>query len=336
MSSTTGPPVPEPAVVAPTVVAPTVVAPTVVALGGGHGLAASLRALRTLTGDLTAVVTVADDGGSSGRLRRDLDVLPPGDLRMALAALAGDDEWAGTWSRLFQHRYDAGPLAGHAVGNLVMVGLAAVLGSELAALDYCGRLLGVRGRVLPMTTERIEIVAQVTGLATADAIMEVRGQHEVATTTGRVRSVELVPRSPAACTEAVAAVLAAQFVVLGPGSLFTSVLPHLLVPELRDAIVKTPAEVILSLNLSPQTGETFGFSPQAHLEALRGHVPDLRLDHVIADTSVLDRDGLMTTTAELGGLVRFTEVASRTDPARHDPVLLAAAYRDIIGPTEHP
>lgn len=304
--------------------------PRVVALGGGHGLAASLQALRALTSDLTAVVTVADDGGSSGRLRRDLDALPPGDLRMALAALAGDDEWAQSWARLFQYRYDAGPLGGHAVGNLVLVGLASVLGSELDALDHCARLLGVRGRVLPMTTDRIEIVAQVAGIGAPGEIVEVRGQHEVATTPGRVCSVELVPEAPAACPEAVAAVHGAEFVVLGPGSLFTSVLPHLLVPELRDAIVKTPAAVILSLNLSPQTGETSGFSPQAHLEALRAHVPDLRIDHVIADTSVLDRDGLMTTAAELGGAVRFTEVASRTDHARHDPVLLAAAYRQLI------
>jgi uncharacterized cofD-like protein len=308
--------------------------PRVVALGGGHGLAASLTALRTLTGELTAIVTVADDGGSSGRLRQDHDALPPGDLRMALAALAGDDEWSATWARLFQHRYDAGALSGHAVGNLVMVGLASLLGSELAALDFCGRLLGVRGRVLPMTMERVQIIAQVAGLDGPDRLTEVRGQHEVASTAGRVRAVALLPAAPPACVEAVAAVAAADYVVLGPGSLFTSVLPHLLVPELRDAIVKTPATVILSLNLSPQTGETAGFSPEAHLDALRAHVPDLRLDHVIADTSVLDRDGLMATAAELGGTVRFTEVASRTHPARHDPVLLAAAYRQLILPPE--
>ncbi|MEP7054941.1 MAG: uridine diphosphate-N-acetylglucosamine-binding protein YvcK [Actinomycetota bacterium] len=302
----------------------------VVALGGGHGLAASLRALRTLTDQLTAIVTVADDGGSSGRLRDDLDALPPGDLRMALAALAGDDEWASTWAQLFQHRYDAGAVGGHAVGNLVIVGLASLLGSDVAALDLCGRLLGVRGRVLPMTTERVQIVAQVADLEGPGIRTEVRGQHEVATTVGRVCSIELQPIAPVACAEAVAAVAAADFVVLGPGSLFTSVLPHLLVPELRDAIVKTPASVILSLNLSPQTGETEGFSPQAHLDALRAHVPELRLDHVIADTSVLDRGGLMATTAELGGTVTFIEVASRAHPARHDPVLLAAAYRQFL------
>jgi uncharacterized cofD-like protein len=304
--------------------------PRVVALGGGHGLAASLRALRTLTDELTAVVTVADDGGSSGRLRDDLDALPPGDLRMALAALAGDDEWASTWANLFQYRYDAGAVSGHAVGNLVLVGLASLLGSEVAALDLCGRLLGVRGRVLPLTTQRIHVVAQVAGLEGPGSITEVRGQHEVATTPGRVCAVELQPAAPQACADAVAAVAAAEYVVLGPGSLFTSVLPHLLVPELRDAIVKTSASVILSLNLSPQTGETAGFSPEAHLDALRSHVPDLRIDHVIADTSVLDRDGLMATAAELGGTVRFIEVASRSHPARHDPVLLAAAYRQLI------
>jgi uncharacterized cofD-like protein len=306
--------------------------PRVAALGGGHGLAASLRALREITEELTAIVTVADNGGSSGRLRIELDALPPGDLRMALTALAADSDWARTWAQVFQHRFGKGDLRGHAAGNLLMAALAEVTGSDVAGLALCGQLLGVRGRVLPMTTDRIDIVAHVAGLDLVDpeAVTLVRGQHEVATTPGRVCAVELVPAEPTACSDAVAAVLAADHVVLGPGSLFTSVLPHLLVPDLRRAIAKTPAQVVLCLNLVAQRGETSGFSPEAHLDALRAHVPDLRVDHVVADASVLDRDGLMATARELGATVHFAGVAADGQPGRHDPQLLAAAYRSVM------
>jgi uncharacterized cofD-like protein len=305
--------------------------PRVVALGGGHGLAASLGALRRVTDNLTAIVTVADDGWSSGRLRADLDALPPGDLRMALSALAAADDECRTWSDLFQHRFAAGPLSGHAVGNLVLVGLSSVLGSEIGALDLCARLLGIKGRVLPMTLERIEIVAQVTGLLSdLDAPSEVRGQHEVTTTKGTVRSVDLEPAHPSACPEAITAVSVCDYVVLGPGSLFTSVFPHLLVPQLRDAIMESSAEVIFCLNLTAQTGETTGFSPEAHLDALSEHFPDLRIDHVLADTSVLDRDGLMATATKLGARVLFAPVASEANAAKHDPLALASAYGSLM------
>src|SRR4051794_37723691 len=153
--------------------------PRVAAFGGGHGLSASLEALRGLSGDLTAVVTVADDGGSSGRLRAELGALPPGDLRMALAALAGDDEWGQAWAALTQHRFDGvGSLAGHPVGNLVITALAEQLGDPVAALAMVGRLLGATGRVLPLATTPLEIVADVAGLDPADpgAPAEVRGQ----------------------------------------------------------------------------------------------------------------------------------------------------------------
>src|SRR5690348_1730835 len=153
--------------------------PKVVALGGGHGLAASLAALRRVTGSLTAIVTVADDGGSSGRLRRDFGVLPPGDLRMALAALCGDDEWGTTWSKVVQHRFAGDQeLAGHAVGNLLIVALWDLLGDTVAGLDWVGRLLGTGGRVLPMAAVPLDIVAEVTGADPAwpDEVSTVRGQ----------------------------------------------------------------------------------------------------------------------------------------------------------------
>jgi uncharacterized cofD-like protein len=315
----------------------TVGGPRVVALGGGHGLAATLGALRTLTDRLTAVVTVADDGGSSGRLREELGALPPGDLRMALAALAGADPRATLWRDVFQHRYaGAGPLAGHAVGNLVLTALCELTGSPVAALDAAAELLGVAGRVLPPTTVQLDIVALVSGLDPLDpcASTDVRGQVAVATTRGRVCGVRLVPDAPPACPEAVAAVLDADWVVLGPGSLFTSVIPHLLVPDLAAAIGKTPATRVFVLNLVPQTGETTGFSPEAHLDALAAHAPDLRIDVVVADTSVLDRGGLMDAAAGLGADVVFADLAMQSDDgerlARHDEARLASAYAALL------
>jgi uncharacterized cofD-like protein len=307
-----------------------------VALGGGHGLAASLQALRRLTPDVTAVVTVADDGGSSGRLRTELNALPPGDLRMALAALAGDDEWSRTWEALLQHRFGGdGPLHGHAVGNLLLVGLAEVTGDPVRALDLTATLLGLTGRVLPMTTERIEIVAEVAGLDPDPRVTtEVRGQVEVATTPGHVCAVRLDPVAPRATPEAVEAIANADWVVLGPGSLFTSMVPHLLVPGLRDALTTTSAKRVLVLNLVPQTGETSGFSPAAHLLAVAAHVPDLPFDCVLADSGTLDRDGLMEAAADLGAGVRFAPVAADGQAARHDPVRLARAYAELMDRSE--
>lgn len=308
--------------------------PRVVALGGGHGLSAMLQALRQVTPHLTAVVTVADDGGSSGRLRDELGVLPPGDLRMALAALAGDDEWGRTWALLLQHRFGGdGPLAGHAVGNLVLAGLTGSTGDQLAALDLTGRLVGAVGRVLPMSRAPLEIVAQVLGLHPEDpgAPTEVVGQVAVATTPGTVAAVQLRPESPPACEEAVQAVLEADWVVLGPGSWFTSVLPHLLVPDLRDALVRTTARRLVCLNLAPQTGETDGFSPEAHLDVLAGHAPDLRVDVVLADGPATgDARGLMATVAASGGRLVLAPVARDDGTPRHDPDRLAEALAGVL------
>jgi len=307
----------------------------VVALGGGHGLAASLAALRRVTPELTAIVTVADDGGSSGRLRREFGVLPPGDLRMALAALCGDDSWGETWSRVVQHRFaGSGELAGHAVGNLLLAGLWDVLGDPVAGLDWVGRLLRVTGRVLPMAAVPLEIVACVAGLDAdaPDAEREVRGQAAVAVTTGRVRSISLVPADPPAVPEAVEAILAADWVVFGPGSWFTSVLPHLLVPSLAAALASTSARRIVTLNLVPQPGETEGFSPHRHLEVLADHAPSLSFDVVLADTGAVAgfEDELEKAAGLLHASLVLSDVAA-ADGARHDPVRLAAAYRDVFG-----
>jgi uncharacterized cofD-like protein len=218
-----------------------------------------------VTPHVTAVVTVADDGGSSGRLRDEMGALPPGDLRMALSALAGDDDWGRRWGDLLQHRFTGdGPLAGHAVGNLVLAGLAQVEGDPVAALDLVGRMIGAVGRVLPMSCEPLEIVAEVVGLDPADptAVSEVVGQVAVATTEGAVAAVQLRPAEPRACRQAVEAVRAADWVVLGPGSWFTSVLPHLLVPDLREALVTTTARRLVALNLEAQAGRPTGSRPR--------------------------------------------------------------------------
>jgi uncharacterized cofD-like protein len=307
----------------------------VVALGGGHGLAASLAALRHVTTDLTAVVTVADNGGSSGRLRKEFGALPPGDLRMALAALCGDDDWGRTWADVLQHRFSSeGQMNQHAVGNLLIVALWELLGEHVAGLDWVGRLLGAHGRVLPMSVSPIDIAAEVSGLVPGDpeALTTVRGQVEVASTTGHVRSVQLEPNDPPACPEAVQAVLAADWVVLGPGSWFTSVIPHLLVPELRDALVQTSARMAVTVNLVAQSGETDGFSQENHLEVLAAHAPDLKLDVVLADRkSVVDEDNLRRTAASLGADLVVADVCASDGSPRHDPLKLANAYAGFVG-----
>jgi uncharacterized cofD-like protein len=306
----------------------------VVALGGGHGLAASLAALRRVSSHVTAVVTVADNGGSSGRLREEFGVLPPGDLRQALAALCGDDEWGRTWARVLQHRFAShGPLHEHALGNLLIVALWELLGDHVDGLEWVARLLGAQGRVLPMAAVPLDIVAEVAGLDAGDprAVRRVVGQVEVATTQGQVVQVSLEPARPAACEQAVRAVRQADFVVLGPGSWYTSVIPHLLVPELADALCCATASRILTLNLAAQPGETTGFSAGRHLDVLSQHAPGLRLDFVLADSSASpERVALARAAAKMGAEVRYAELAAEGS-ARHDPRLLARSYSTLIG-----
>jgi uncharacterized cofD-like protein len=308
---------------------------SVVALGGGHGLFASLSALRRVTRDLTAVVTVADDGGSSGRLRREFGVLPPGDLRMALAALCGDDAWGTTWSKVIQHRFTGEhDIGGHAVGNVLIVALWELLGDSVQGLDWVARLLGAHGRVLPMSSVPLDLAAEVEGAdpARPDEITVVRGQVACATTPGRVRSMSLIPADPPACPEAVQAIGAADWVVLGPGSWFTSVLPHLLVPELAGALLRTRARRIVALNLAPQPGETEGFSPHTHLEVLAEHAPELAVDVVLADAAAVagTRAELEKAAGLLGGRLVLADLAMGDGSPRHDPRRLAGAFAQIF------
>jgi uncharacterized cofD-like protein len=242
----------------------------VVALGGGHGLAAALRGIRRYASSVTAIVSVADDGGSSGRLRRDLGVLPPGDLRRCLVALANDELWA----RTFEHRFAAGELDGHALGNLVLVALTETTGDFTAALDAAGQLLGTVGRVLPATTEPVVLKAEVglggAGPGSDDDIGEVEGQVAVQNSRN-IRRVELVPADASAPLDAVRAVEAADQVVLAPGSLYTSLLPVLCVDNLREAIAATRGNVVQVANLRPQPPETSGLDGTGHLRAVRAH-----------------------------------------------------------------
>jgi uncharacterized cofD-like protein len=306
----------------------------IVALGGGHGLAAALTALRLLTDNVTAVVTVADDGGSSGRLREDFDVLPPGDLRMALSALCDDSDWGHTWRDVLQHRFaGTGELRGHALGNLMIVSIWELLGDTVEGLDLVGRLLGARGRVLPMAAVPLEIVAEIRGHdpQRPDETVEVRGQHRVASSPGVVSSIGILPTCPEPCHEAMAAVADADWVMLGPGSWFTSVMPHLLVPGLADALVATPAKRLLNLNLEVNKGETRDFRAEDHLASFAANAPDLRLDVVLADPSVVpDGASLRAAAADLGAELVVAPVAARGAPGVHDPLRLAAALRDVV------
>jgi uncharacterized cofD-like protein len=288
----------------------------VVALGGGHGLASALTALRHLDLRPTAVVTVADDGGSSGRLRRDLGIIAPGDLRMALLTLSRNTALA----EVLRHRFGRGELEGHAVGNLVLVALAELSdGDFVAALDRAGTLLDCAGRVLPSTTSPVQLMAKIAG-------REVNGQARVASAYGHVEDLWLEPHDPPACSEAVRALESAELVVLGPGSLFTSVIATLLVPGLAAALTASPARKVYVANLLPQAGETSGMDAQAHADTLLDRVPDLRLDAVIESVpNAAPRILSGVRPSERIGEVVQAELTAGTPAGGHAPRSLAAA-----------
>ncbi|MCK7636987.1 uridine diphosphate-N-acetylglucosamine-binding protein YvcK [Corynebacterium sp. CCM 9187] len=309
-------------------------------LGGGHGLFQTLRAGRHLDIDrITAVVTVADDGGSSGRIRKELGQIPPGDLRMALAALSRDSDEGRLWEETLQHRFGGyGALAGHAVGNLLIAGLTDVLGSQVQALDAVAALTQSHGRVLPVCEQPLEIEAEVAGLGDEPmSVRPVRGQVAVASTTGNVRRVRLFPENPPGGSDAIAAILSADMVTLGPGSWFTSVIPHILVPDITRALTETDACRVVILNLTAEPGETAGFSTERHIHMLTQHAPELRVDHILIDattiTSEVERRYLARAAATIGADVTFEPV--RADDGnggwvnRHDPVKLASALQRV-------
>ncbi len=309
----------------------------VVALGGGHGLSATLSALRLLTSELTAVVTVADDGGSSGRLREELGVLPPGDLRMALSALCDDTDWGRTWRDVMQHRFNAKPggstsLDQHAMGNLLIVTLWELLGDTVDGLKWAGALLGARGQVLPMASVPLTIQGDSRRIAEdgSETMKTVTGQAALATV-GVVDDVRLLPPNAPACVEALEAIELADWVILGPGSWYTSVLPHLLLPELRQALCTTPAKRCLAMNLDVNDKEVVGMSAADHLRVISKYAPEFGVDVVLADPlSVGDRTEFEAAASALGAEVVLSRVRVNNRQAIHDPLRLAAAFHDIF------
>ncbi|MEY2635262.1 MAG: hypothetical protein RIS75_1202 [Actinomycetota bacterium] len=300
----------------------------VVALGGGHGLAATLVALRTLPVDITAVVGVSDNGGSSGRLRADFDVIPPGDLRMALTALCGADEWGSLWARVLQHRFPGnGSLAGHSMGNLLITALWQQAEDIVAGLDAVSTLLGAQGRVLPLSLQPLDIEATVIGPDGQES--QIMGQVQVATTQGRVQQIHLHPADAKVCPEALAAVNQADVIVLGPGSWFTSVLTHALLPEMEQALVNSTATKILVSNLCSQSGETHGFSPAHHLEALSEVSPSLTFDVVVSESEHHNEE-LVQAASHLKADLYSVPLKSARDPHQHDAELLAQAFNQIL------
>jgi uncharacterized cofD-like protein len=291
------------------------------ALGGGHGLSVSLGALRLLGLDPTAIVTMADDGGSSGRLRRDLGLPPPGDLRMALLALADPGSEARD---LFGYRFERGDLAGHNLGNLILASLTDLRGGFDEALATASRWLRIAGRVLPSTLVPVRLFGSVEG-------QTVEGQVAIRDAWGRVDRVWLEPGDAEAVADAVAAVRDADLVLLGPGSIFTSVVPNLLVPELGAAIAAASDRVVYLCNLEPQPGETSGFSPEAHLAALLAHCKGLQVPLVLCQrpdsAEAMARESAAF--AELGARVLHADLADPDAPGLHDPVRLASALEEL-------
>ncbi len=264
----------------------------IVAIGGGHGLATLLRGLKEYTYNLTAVVTVADSGGSSGRLRKEMGILPPGDLRNCLAALSNDE---ALLTHLFQYRFPDGHsgLNGHSLGNLLITALADITGSFEEAVAESGRVLAVRGQVLPSTLQPVDLVADVH-LPLVAAGVRVEGESEIPRSNWRVKRVYLQPNSPPAYPEAIKAILGADLIVIGPGSLYTSILPNLLVPEITQAIRSSKALKVYVCNIAAQAGETDHYTCEDHVRAIEEHVGKGLFQVVLANLPPKDgRDELI-------------------------------------------
>jgi uncharacterized cofD-like protein len=313
--------------------------PRVVAIGGGHGLAAVLEAVQSYASHITAVVSVADDGGSSGRLTNGMGVPPPGDIRRCLLALTPDP---GIWFELFNYRFPGGAddtsdvrpqdVAGHALGNLLLVALADLCGGDFGlAVKQAGSLLGALGTVIPASVEAVRMAADIGGV-------RVDGQVAVSRTPGGVERLVLGPDGIEANPEALAAVAAADQIIVGPGSLFTSVLAALMVPGIAEAVEAAPGRIVAVLNLVTQNHETAGLAGWDHIRALQVHAGLTRAGGIVAhrgDLAVPDSVNRVEIDAEaavgLGWDLYEADVAA-TDvrwPA-HDPIKLGAALRHVI------
>ena len=304
--------------------------PSVVALGGGHGLAVTLSAISRYAGQVTAVVSVADDGGSSGRLRAWWGGPAPGDVRRCLLALAGDGPRQKLWAEALDYRFTSGELAGHSLGNLVLVGLSQAAGDFVAATAEVAHLLGVTARILPATSEAVELCAET---ASGSGPVEIVGQATVAHSEAPIRRIWLRPACPPSPLEVLQAIASADQVVLGPGSLFTSVLAVCSVPDIRQALAARSRGRVYVCNLRPQDPETAGYDADAHLAMLAAH--GVEVDAVICDPSAgvgaVSPAGLSVWERSWPGGVQVVaaEVAG-PDGHSHDPALLAATLQDLV------
>ena len=313
--------------------------------GGGHGLYATLRALNYLKNtnkdgveeiDITAIVGVSDDGGSSGQLRENFPIVPPGDLRMALAALCpleSNLSRSGFEFRvedLLQYRFEPdliSDLAGHAVGNILLTALWSQGYSTVEGLDALGSMLNIQGRVLPASTEPTVISAQVRigGPDGQSQVNEIVGQVAVAVTAGRVLSISLEPPAPKVSIEVTDAIQQSDFLIFGPGSWFTSVIPHLMTPGILEAISRSGGQKVLVVNLAPQSGETATYVPTDYLNSWLELAPNIPIDVVVADPEfVSEPEQFEKTARELGGVVQWGALSH--SPQSHDPYLLAKAF----------
>lgn len=310
--------------------------PRIVAIGGGTGLSTLLRGLKAYTYNLTAVVTVADDGGSSGRLRRSLGVLPPGDFRNCIAALA-DDEALTT--QLFQYRFGAGPeFGGHSFGNLFITAMSEVTGSFETALLESSRVLSIRGQVLPSTLQDVTLVGELG--AAGQQPSRVEGESQITQREGAIQRVYLQPDDAPAFPGAIRAILEADLIVLGPGSLFTSLLPNLLVRDLTAAIASSRAEKVYVCNTATQPGETDGYSVRDHVLAIERHTRPGLFPTILANSRQMGEllPGLdwVTNAPALNGQHRLlaVDVADAERPWRHDAAKLSTALISLLNQAE--
>lgn len=307
--------------------------PRIVAIGGGTGLSALLRGLKTYSSNITAVVSVADDGGSSGELRKTLGILPPGDIRNCLAALSEDE---ALLSQVFQYRFsNAGNLSGHSFGNLFISALTEITGSFEEAVAESGRVLAVKGRVLPATLHDVRLVADVT-LPLRENDVHVKGESSITKAAGHVRRVWLEPSNPLAFPPAIQAILSADLIIVGPGSLYTSLLPNLLVPDLAAALRSSRALKFYVCNVATQPGETDGYTCGAHVHTIEKHVDGSIFDLVICN----DRfEGNLPAPLEWVRLepelkeqysVYQADLLDVDNPWRHDSLKLARTIMDLL------
>lgn len=308
--------------------------PRIVAIGGGHGQSNLLRGLKEYTHNITAIVTVADDGGSSGRLRKSLGILPPGDIRNCLAALSSDEAML---TQLFQYRFANGSsgLDGHSFGNLFISALSEITGSFEDAVAESGRVLSVSGQVLPSTLHNVQLVADVM-LPHLVSEVRVAGESRIPESNGKVRRVWLEPNSPPAFPQAIKALLAADLIVIGPGSLYTSILPNLLVPDIADAIRSSRALKLYICNLATQPGETDGYTSFDHIQAIEEHAGVGLFDIVVLNSNYEAElpeniDWIrIDNSLDVYYAVYSSDLVDSTNPWRHDGEALAKVVIDLL------